>query len=95
MSLGADAGLSLGKRSMGAEMAKLIYSAISSVDGYFEDAEGRFGWAAPDEEVHAFVNELERPIGTYLYGRPRRPTSPSAAASFHNSVVHLRYRVDA
>jgi len=50
-------------------VAKLIYSAISSLDGYFEDAEGEFGWAAPDDEVHAFVNELERPIGTYLYGR--------------------------
>jgi dihydrofolate reductase len=50
-------------------MAKLIYSAIASVDGYVEDAEGKFDWAAPDEEVHGFVNELERPIGTYLYGR--------------------------
>ena len=50
-------------------MAKLIYSAITSLDGYVEDADGRFEWAAPDEEVHAFVNELERPIGTYLYGR--------------------------
>jgi dihydrofolate reductase len=50
-------------------MAKLIYAAISSLDGYVEDEEGRFDWAAPDEEVHAFVNDLERPIGTYLYGR--------------------------
>jgi dihydrofolate reductase len=50
-------------------MAKLIYSAITSVDGYIEDADGKFDWAAPDDEVHAFVNELERPIGTYLYGR--------------------------
>jgi hypothetical protein len=50
-------------------MTKLIYSVISSVDGYFEDEEGRFDWAAPDDEVHAFVNDLERPIGTYLYGR--------------------------
>jgi dihydrofolate reductase len=50
-------------------MAKLIYSAIGSLDGYVEDASGTFEWAAPDEEVHAFVNELERPIGTYLYGR--------------------------
>ena len=50
-------------------MAKLIYSTIASLDGYIEDATGRFGWAAPDEEVHAFVNDLERPIGTYLYGR--------------------------
>jgi len=50
-------------------MTKLIYSAICSLDGYFEDAEGKFDWAEPDEEVHAFVNDLERPIGTYLYGR--------------------------
>ena len=50
-------------------MAKLIYSAITSLDGYVEDEHGRFGWAKPDAEVHAFVNELQRPIGTYLYGR--------------------------
>jgi dihydrofolate reductase len=50
-------------------MTKLIYSTIASLDGYVEDAEGAFGWAAPDDEVHAFVNDLERPIGTYLYGR--------------------------
>ena len=50
-------------------MARLIYSALMSLDGYIADADGRFEWAAPDEEVHAFVNELERPIGTYLYGR--------------------------
>ncbi|MEN3356046.1 MAG: hypothetical protein V7637_28 [Mycobacteriales bacterium] len=50
-------------------MGKLIYSAIASLDGYVEDEQGTFDWAAPDEEVHAFVNDLERPIGTYLYGR--------------------------
>jgi dihydrofolate reductase len=50
-------------------VAKLIYSAIASLDGYVEDRDGGFAWAAPDEEVHAFVNDLERPIGTYLYGR--------------------------
>jgi dihydrofolate reductase len=50
-------------------MARLFYSAIMSLDGYIADAAGRFEWAAPDEEVHAFVNELERPVGTYLYGR--------------------------
>jgi dihydrofolate reductase len=50
-------------------MAELIYSAISSLDGYVEDAGGGFQWAAPDEEVHAFVNEEERSVGTYLYGR--------------------------
>jgi dihydrofolate reductase len=48
---------------------KLIYSALSSLDGYIEDEQGRFDWAAPDDEVHAFVNELIRPIGTHLYGR--------------------------
>src|SRR5205823_8914629 len=51
------------------ELVKLIYSAITSLDGYIEDAEGKFDWAEPDEEVHAFVNDLERPVGTYLYGR--------------------------
>jgi dihydrofolate reductase len=50
-------------------MAKLIYSAITSLDGYVADEDGNFDWAAPDEEVHAFVNDLERPVGTYLYGR--------------------------
>jgi hypothetical protein len=47
-------------------MAKLIYAVLGSLDGYVEDADGRFDWAAPDEEVHAFVNDLARPIGTYL-----------------------------
>jgi dihydrofolate reductase len=50
-------------------VAKLIYSVITSLDGYVVDTHGDFDWAAPDDEVHAFVNELERPIGTYLYGR--------------------------
>jgi dihydrofolate reductase len=50
-------------------MAKLIYSAITSLDGYVADEDGNFDWAEPDEEVHSFVNELERPVGTYLYGR--------------------------
>ncbi len=50
-------------------MAKLIYSAIASLDGYVEDEQGKFEWAAPDAEVLAFVNDLERPIATYLYGR--------------------------
>ncbi len=50
-------------------MANLIYSAITSLDGYLEDRDGRFDWAAPDEEVLAFVNDLERPVGTYLFGR--------------------------
>jgi dihydrofolate reductase len=50
-------------------MAKLIYSALTSLDGYVADEDGKFDWAEPDEEVHSFVNELERPVGTYLYGR--------------------------
>jgi len=50
-------------------MANLIYSAITSLDGYVADEHGSFDWAAPDEEVHAFVNDLLRPVGTHLYGR--------------------------
>ena len=50
-------------------MAKLIYSTIASLDGYVADEDGDFGWAVPDEEVHAFINDLQRPIGTHLYGR--------------------------
>jgi dihydrofolate reductase len=50
-------------------LAKLIYSAITSLDGYVADEDGNFDWSGPDEEVHSFVNDLERPIGTYLYGR--------------------------
>ena len=50
-------------------MANLIYSTITSLDGYVADKDGNFDWAAPDQEVHAFVNDLERRVGTYLYGR--------------------------
>jgi dihydrofolate reductase len=50
-------------------VAKLIYMTIASLDGYVADEDGNFDWAKPDEEVHAFVNDLERPIGTHLYGR--------------------------
>jgi dihydrofolate reductase len=50
-------------------VGKLIYSVITSLDGYIEDATGKFDWAMPDEEVHAFVNDQERPVGTHLYGR--------------------------
>jgi dihydrofolate reductase len=50
-------------------VAKLIYSAIQSLDGYIADEAGDFDWAAPDDEVHAFVNDRERQVGTYLYGR--------------------------
>lgn len=50
-------------------MAKLLYAAITSLDGFVEDPDGNIDWSRPDDELHAFVNELERPIGTYLYGR--------------------------
>jgi dihydrofolate reductase len=50
-------------------VAKLIYSVIASLDGYVADEDGNFDWAVPDEEVHAFINDLDRPVGTYLYGR--------------------------
>src|SRR5207237_796078 len=50
-------------------MARLVYSMITSLDGYVADEQGNFDWAAPDEEVHGLVNDLERSIGTYLYGR--------------------------
>ena len=50
-------------------MGKLTYAALTSLDGFIEDADGEFGWAAPDAEVHQFVNDLERNIGTALYGR--------------------------
>ena len=50
-------------------MAKLVYAALTSLDGYIEDEDGRFHWAVPDAEVHAFVNDIERRVGTHLYGR--------------------------
>jgi dihydrofolate reductase len=50
-------------------MGKLIYSALASLDGYTADEDGNFDWAEPDEEVHSFINDLERPVGTHLYGR--------------------------
>ena len=50
-------------------MARLVYSVIASLDGYVADEDGNFDWAVPDEEVHTFINDLERPVGTYLYGR--------------------------
>jgi dihydrofolate reductase len=66
-------------------VAKLIYSALASLDGYTADEDGNFDWAAPDEEVHTFVNELVRPVGTHLYGRRMYETmlywdSPEAVA---------------
>jgi dihydrofolate reductase len=75
-------------------MAKLIYSAIASADGYVEDADGGFQWAVPSEEVFYFLNDLERSVGTYLYGRrmyekmaywetaPMGPSEPSFIRDF-------------
>ena len=64
----ASSSASLAGRS-GPAVAKLIYSALTSLDGYVADEDGNFGWAKPSEEVHVFVNDLERPVGTHLYGR--------------------------
>src|SRR5687768_11611084 len=51
-------------------MAKLIYSMITSLDGYTEDDHGDFGWGAPDDgALHSYINELASSVGTYLYGR--------------------------
>jgi len=50
-------------------MARLIYAGITSLDGYVADEEGSFDWSAPDQQVHTFVNDLQRPVGTYLFGR--------------------------
>src|SRR5687767_15107220 len=50
-------------------MGKLIYTAIASLDGYVEDKDGKFDWSAPDEETHSYINDLERAVGTHLYGR--------------------------
>ena len=65
----AALGWAIGQIRLVRAMSKLIYTAIASLDGYIEDREGRFDWAEPNDEVHAFVNELERSVGTYLYGR--------------------------
>jgi dihydrofolate reductase len=80
-------------------MAKLISAAIASLDGYTEDAGGAFDWAAPSAEVHAFVNDLERPIGTYLYGRRMYETmvywatvpTSGAADDASDDAIHQDY----
>jgi dihydrofolate reductase len=70
-------------------VAKLVYSAIASLDGFVEDEDGKFDWAAPDPEVHAFVNELERPVGTYLYGR-RMYETMRAWETISDPAPHMR-----
>jgi dihydrofolate reductase len=59
----------IGNGKGGGTMASLIYSTTASLDGYIADEDGKFDWAEPDEEVHTFINDLERPVGTYLLGR--------------------------
>ena len=76
-------------------MADLIYSAIVSLDGYIADADGKFDWAMPSEELHAYINELERPIGTYLYGRRMYDVMRSwetAGTEADHSDVSRQYR---
>jgi dihydrofolate reductase len=72
-------------------LARLVYSFIASLDGYVEDADGGFGWAAPGEEAHAFVNQLEATVGTYLYGRRMYETmavwETDAAFAEHSPVT--------
>lgn len=75
-------------------MSELIYTALTSLDGYIEDADGRFDWAVPDDEVHTFINDLEASIGTHLYGRrtyetmavwqtvAESPAAPAAEANY-------------
>jgi dihydrofolate reductase len=72
-------------------VAKLIYSAIASLDGYVEDAQGTFDWSAPDEEVHAFVNDRERELGTYLYGRRMYETMVFWETASDDSPVAREY----
>ncbi|HEU0246118.1 MAG TPA: dihydrofolate reductase family protein [Gaiellaceae bacterium] len=83
-------------------MAKLTYTAITSLDGYIEDGDGRFDWAAPDEEVHTFVNDLERPVGTHLYGRRlyetmvywERPPDPARQSRALQDFAEIWQRAD-
>ncbi len=73
-------------------LAKLIYSVVSSLDGFFEDARGKFDWAQPDEELHGFVNDLDRPVGTYLYGRRMYETMMFWETADAGADVHQVYR---
>jgi dihydrofolate reductase len=72
-------------------MGRLIYTAITSLDGYIADEDGNFDWAAPDQEVHAFVNDQERPIGTYLYGRRLYETMVYWETASEGPPVELDY----
>jgi dihydrofolate reductase len=74
-------------------MSRLIYSAIMSLDGYIADDDGNFDWAAPDEETHQVFNDMEREVGTYLYGRRMYETMVywETAHTFSESPVELDY----
>jgi dihydrofolate reductase len=67
-------------------MAKLLYVMNASLDGYIADQDGNLDWGAPGEEYYSFLNDLLRPVGTYLYGRRLYElmavweTDPAAAA---------------
>jgi dihydrofolate reductase len=83
-------------------MAKLIYGGMTSLDGYINDEEGKFDWGEPDDEVHSYVNDLERPIGTYLYGRRlyevmrywQDPGDLDAAAEHHRDYARIWQAAD-
>ncbi len=75
-------------------MARLIYSVIMSLDGYVTDEDGTFDWAAPDEEVHQFFNDIDREVGVYLYGRRMYETMvywETADALADQQAVELDY----
>jgi dihydrofolate reductase len=74
-------------------MAKLTYLGLISLDGYLADADGNFDWAAPDADVHRFVNDLVRPVGTYLYGRRMYDVMQSWETA-HTKPGHTDYSLD-
>jgi dihydrofolate reductase len=71
-------------------MGTLIYTAITSLDGFIAGDEGRFDWAVPDAEVHAFVNDLERHVGTHLYGRRMYETSGGSGTAWSTCTTACR-----
>jgi dihydrofolate reductase len=74
-------------------MGRLIYSAIASLDGYTADDKGSFDWAVPDEEVHTFINDLQRSVGTYLFGR-RMYETMTAWETVHPNTDLPQYMLD-
>jgi dihydrofolate reductase len=77
-------------------MARLIYSMLTSLDGYTEDGHGRFGWGAPeDEEVHSYINALASSLGTYLYGRRMYETMVYWETAHRSRPTAVRTRLGA